>query len=147
MIASVLSSDQENNGDVLALTGASAALMLSNIPFPSAIAGVRVAHIDGQFVVNPTYKELEESKLDLVLAGTKSGIVMVECGAEAISESFVLDAIMFGHENIKKLVEAQEKLQAAVRPTKIEVSTKPLDAAIGSRVQQRVVLMSWYATT
>src|SRR3984893_11618016 len=85
IIALVLSADQENDTDVLAITGASAALALSEIPFQKTIAGVRIGLLDGKYIVNPTFKERKESKLDLVVAGTKDGLVMVEAGAKEVT--------------------------------------------------------------
>src|SRR5204863_6724104 len=86
IIALVLSADQENDTDVLAITGASAALALSDIPFEKTVAGVRVGLVDGQFVVNPTFEQRKQSRLDLVVAGSRDGIVMVEAGAKEVTE-------------------------------------------------------------
>jgi polyribonucleotide nucleotidyltransferase len=96
VIALVLSADQENDTDVLALTGASAALALSDIPFQKTIAGVRVGLLDGKFVVNPTFQQRKESKLDLVVAG-KDGLVMVEAGAKEVTEEQVVEALERAH--------------------------------------------------
>ena len=85
IIALVLSADQENDTDVLAITGASAALALSEIPFAKTIAGVRIGLVDGQYLVNPTFQQRKESKLDLVVAGSKDGLVMVEAGAKEVT--------------------------------------------------------------
>src|SRR6185369_12509259 len=93
IIALVLSADQENDTDVLAITGASAALALSDIPFEKTIAGVRVGLVDGQFVVNPTFEQRKQSRLDLVVAGSKDGIVMVEAGAKQVTEDEVVQAL------------------------------------------------------
>src|SRR6201987_3005955 len=90
IIALVLSADQENDTDVLAITGASAALALSEIPFQKTIAGVRVGLIDGEYVINPTFEQRKQSRLDLVVAGTRDGTVMVEAGAREVSEYQVL---------------------------------------------------------
>src|SRR5947209_18783381 len=93
IIALVLSADQENDTDVLALTGASAALALSDIPLQKTIAGVRVGLLDGQYVINPTFAQRKESKLDLMVAGTKDGLVMVEAGAKEVTEAQVVEAL------------------------------------------------------
>lgn len=103
IIAMVLSADQENDTDVLAITGASAALSLSEIPMERTIAGVRVGLVDGQFIVNPTFKERKESKLDLVVAGSKEGLVMVEAGAKEVSEAQVVQALETAHAAINRL--------------------------------------------
>ena len=111
VIALVLSADQENDPDVLALTGASFALAISDIPFPHPIASVRVGlSPDGQYVINPTYDELESSRLDLVVAGSADAVVMVEAGANEVGEAEVLEAILRGHDAIKTIVAAQNEL-------------------------------------
>ena len=96
IIALVLSADTENDTDVLAITGASAALALSEIPFEKTIAGVRVGLVDGQYVVNPTFEQRKQSKLDLVVAGSKDGLVMVEAGAKEVTEEQVVEALETG---------------------------------------------------
>src|SRR5256714_12927579 len=97
IIALVLSADAENDTDVLALTGASAALALSDIPFAKTIAGVRVGLVDGQYVINPTFEQRKRSKIDLVVAGSKDGIVMVEAGAKEVSEAQCVQALETAH--------------------------------------------------
>jgi len=115
VIALVLSADQQNDPDVLALTGASFALAVSDIPFPHPIAAVRVGLMpDGRYLINPTYPELESSRLDLVVAGSADAVVMVEAGATEVSESEMLEAIMRGHEAIKTIVAAQVELSAEI---------------------------------
>ncbi|MBF0498145.1 MAG: polyribonucleotide nucleotidyltransferase, partial [Deltaproteobacteria bacterium] len=110
LIATVLSMDQDNEPDVLAITGASAALAVSDIPFASPIAGIRLGRIDGKFVVNPSKADLEKSDLELVVAGSKDAIVMVEGGGAFIPEDEMLDAIFFAHQAMQPAIEAQEKL-------------------------------------
>ena len=97
IIALLLSADQDNDSDVLAITGASAALALSEIPFEKTIAGVRIGLIDGHYIVNPTFKQRKESKLDLVVAGSKDGLVMVEAGAKEATEEQVVEEIGRAH--------------------------------------------------
>src|SRR5499425_1452942 len=92
IIALVLSADQENDTDVLAITGASAALAISDIPFEKTIAGVRVGLVEGKYVINPTFEERRQSRLDLVVAGSKDGLVMVEAGAKEVTEEQVVEA-------------------------------------------------------
>src|SRR5512146_3258620 len=106
IIALVLSADQENDTDVLAITGASAALALSDIPFEKTIAGVRVGLVDGQYVVNPTFEQRKVSRLDLVVAGSKDGLVMVEAGAKEVTEAQVVEALEIAHASIKQIVDA-----------------------------------------
>src|SRR5471032_1269578 len=97
IIALVLSADSDNDTDVLALTGASAALSLAEIPFQKTIAGVRVGLVDGNYVINPTFAQRKESRLDLIIAGTNDGIVMVEAGAKEVSEAQVVEALSQAH--------------------------------------------------
>src|SRR5262245_15979753 len=104
IIALVLSADSENDTDVLAITGASAALALSEIPFEKTIAGVRVGLVNDQYVVNPTFEQRKQSKLDLVVAGSKDGLVMVEAGAKQVSEQQVVEALETAHAAIKQIV-------------------------------------------
>src|SRR6187401_1617092 len=101
IIALVLSADTENDTDVLAITGASAALALSEIPFQKTIAGVRVGLVDDQIVINPTFEQRKRSRLDLVVAGSKDGLVMVEAGANEVAEAKVVEALNAAHDAIK----------------------------------------------
>ncbi len=117
IVITVLSADQENDFDVLGITGASAALCISDLPFAGPVAAVRMGYIDDQLVVNPTETQLLDSKLDLVIAGTADAIMMVEAGANEVSEEVVVEALRAGHEAIQELVRLQEKLtQKAGRP-------------------------------
>src|SRR4051794_32752468 len=104
IIALVLSADNENDTDVLAITGASAALALSEIPFSKTIAGVRVGLVGGAYVINPTFKQRKDSKLDLIVAGSKDGLVMVEAGAREVTEEQVVGALDAAHTAIKQIV-------------------------------------------
>ena len=108
VIVTVLSADQENNPDILAIVGTSAALGISGIPFGGPVSAVRVGYIDDQFVVNPTFTQLNQSQLDLVVAGTKDAVIMVEAGAKEITEEIILEAIKFGQVINEEIVEAQE---------------------------------------
>jgi polyribonucleotide nucleotidyltransferase len=114
VIATVLSMDQEHEPDTLALVGASAALGLSDIPFAGPIAGVRVGRIDGEFVANPTVEQLADSDIELVIAGSRTGVIMVEGGANMVSEEEMLDAIFFGHQAMQPLIDIQEALKEAM---------------------------------
>src|SRR5579863_5492997 len=106
IVATVLSHDLENDPDIVALVGCSAALTLSGIPFFGPIAGTRVAYIDGQYVPNPTAAQTEESKLDLVVAGTAEGVLMVESEARELSEDVMLGAVTFGHAGFQPVIQA-----------------------------------------
>src|SRR5205814_5477345 len=109
VIASVISADPDNNPDVVAITGASCALYLSDIPFTTPIAGARIGLIDGRYIVNPTYDEIRESKLNLIVAGTEEAIVMVEAGAEEVSEAIMVEALMLAHKEINRLCRWQKE--------------------------------------
>lgn len=113
MIAMVLSMDQENDPDILAMVGASAALEISDIPFAGPIASVRVGRLDGQFKINPTIEELEKSDINIIVAGSKSGVVMVEGGGDIVTEADMLEAIFFGHQEMQPIIELQAKLREA----------------------------------
>ena len=112
IVATVLSADQENDPDVLAICGASAALEISNIPFCGPIAGVRVGRIDGQWVCNPTLTQLRASDINLVVAGSREGVVMVEGGGREIEEENLIEAIFFGHRSLQPILDLQEELKA-----------------------------------
>jgi polyribonucleotide nucleotidyltransferase len=126
VIATVLSMDQENDPDMLAMIGASAALEISDIPFSGPIAAMRVGRIDGVLKANPTIEELANSDLSVIVAGSKTGVVMVEGGADFISEKDMVDAIFFAHREMQPVIELQEKLkEAAGKPKRPHVSTEP----------------------
>ena len=110
VVLTVLSTDQENDPDMLALNGASAALSISDIPFEGPVGAVRVGRIDGQFVTNPTNSQLADSTLDLVVAGTRDAVMMVEAGAKILPEAVMADAIEYGQRELQKSIELQEKL-------------------------------------
>src|SRR6202142_1290544 len=117
IIAMVLSADPEQDPNSLAIAGAGAALAISDLPFPYVLGGVRVSMKDGQYVANPSYTEGRESKLNIVVAGTEEGIVMVEAGPQQVSESDVLGAIAFGHECCRKIAAAiRELVKVAGKP-------------------------------
>jgi polyribonucleotide nucleotidyltransferase len=121
VIASVISADPDNNPDVLAITGASLALYLSDIPFLEPIAGVRIGLIEGRYTVNPTYDEVRDSRLNLIVAGTEEAIVMVEAGAQEVSEEIMLEALMLAHKEINRLCRWQKQLYKALDIQKREV--------------------------
>ena len=110
IVATVLSVDQDNPPEIAGMIGASAALSISDIPFKGPIAGVRIGRIDGNFIVNPTVEEREKSDLNLTIAGSHDAVMMVEAGANELPEDVILDSIMFGHKEIQKLVEFQQKM-------------------------------------
>ncbi len=121
VVVTVYSSDMQHDGDVLGACAASAALMISNIPFDGPIAEVRVGRIDGKFIINPTHSELDVSDMDITLAGTDDSIVMVEGESLEISEADMLEALKYGHDAIKKLCAAQREIVSKLNPVKREV--------------------------
>src|SRR6476660_8914724 len=138
IIALVLSADTENDTDVLAITGASAALALSEIPFEKTIAGVRVGLVDDQFVVNPTFEQRKRSKLDLVVAGSADGIVMVEAGAREVSEAQVVVALETAHAAIKQIVAAIDALAKDAGKKKVQVQKKEIGHDFYREVEEKV---------
>lgn len=135
IVATAVSVDPDNAPDIPAMIGASCALSISDIPFEGPIAGVRVGMIDGQYIINPTIEQAKVSRLNLAVAGTKDAILMVEAGAKKISEDEMLDAIWFGHEEIKKLVEWQEKIMAEVGKPKMEVPVYEPPAELAAEIE------------
>jgi polyribonucleotide nucleotidyltransferase len=135
VIALVLSADLANDPDVLAMTGASTALHLSDIPFTTPVAAVRVGLIDGALLLNPTYQQMESSRLDLVVVASATEVVMVEAGASEVSESEVLDAIWFGQQHCKALVALQEELRAEAGKPKRAPKPKEIDAALAREIE------------
>jgi len=121
IVVTVLSTDQENDPDILAVSGASAAMTLSSIPFYGPIGAVRVGYVDGNLVLNPTLPQLNDSLLDLVVVSTKEAIVMIEAGAKEVSEEIVLEAIKFGHEANQEIIRFQEGLRQVYGKPKMEV--------------------------
>jgi len=134
VIAMVVSTDRENASDVLAMTGASTALHLSDIPWAGPYAGVRVGRVEGKLVVNPTFAERGNSDLDLVVACSRDAIVMVEGSAGEVGEEVIVDALMFAHKEVQPLIDLQEKLKAAVGKTKREFVPPAKDPVIVSKV-------------
>src|ERR1700683_4555293 len=138
VIAFVLSADSNNDPDVLGINGASAALTLSDIPFLGPIGAVRVGLVNGQFIVNPTYDEMRESLLNIMVVGTSDGIVMIESGAKEVSEEVVVDAIEFGHTEIKKICAALKDLQSKVGKKKRTVTPPELDEAYFKSLETKI---------
>ncbi len=136
VIASVISADPDNNPDVIAITGASCALFLSDIPFMNPIAGVRVGLIDGRYIINPTYDEVRESRLNLIVAGTEEAIVMVEAGAEEVSEEIMVEALMLAHKEINRLCRWQNELYKALEIQKREVVQPELNEEMLGEIQR-----------
>lgn len=129
--------DGENPLDILAVNTASAALMISDIPFAGPVGAVRVGMVDGEFVLNPTFTEQARSNLDLRIAGTRDAILMVECGANEISESKMVEALEYGHKAMQPLIDVQERMAAEVGKPKREYVAEVADTSLASRVIER----------
>jgi len=138
IIALVLSADSENDTDVLALTGASAALSLSEIPFEKTIAGVRVGLVDGQYVINPTFAQRKVSKLDLVVAGSKDGLVMVEAGAKEVTEAQVVEALSQAHAAIKQIIAGIDDMAKEAGKKKLAVPRKEVAADFYREIESKI---------
>ena len=134
VVANVLSLDPEVNPDIPALCGASAAVAIAGLPFSGPIGGARVGYIDGEFVLNPTLSQLKESALNLVVAGTRTAVLMVESGADILPEKVMLDSVLFGHEQMQPVIAAIEELAAEVGKPRWEVAPAPDTAALDSEV-------------
>jgi polyribonucleotide nucleotidyltransferase len=137
IVALLISADAENDSDVLAITGASAALTLSSIPFQKTVAGVRVGLVDGQYIINPTYAERRQSKMDLVVAGTADAIMMVEAGAKEATEEEMVGALEAAHQAIKKIAAAIGELKAEVGKKKKTVAAKTINADFHKEVEDK----------
>jgi len=138
VIAFVLSADTENDPDVAAINGASAALTISDIPFQGPIGAVRVGLVNGQFIVNPTYSEMRDSLLNIMVVGTADGIVMIESGAKEVKEETVVDAIEFGHAEIKKICAAINDLKAKSGKQKRQVAPPEFDQAYYNSLKKKI---------
>ncbi len=136
VITTVISADPDNNPDVVAITGASCALYLSDIPFPNPIAGVRVGLVDGRYVVNPTYDEVRDSRLNLIVAGTEEAIVMVEAGAHEVSEEIMVEALMLAHKEINRLCRWQKELYKALGVEKRAVEPAALNEEMLGEIER-----------
>ena len=137
IVGTVISADADNDPDVIAITGASCALYLSDIPFHTPIAGVRVGLIDGKYIINPTYDQRRESHLNLVVAGTEEAIVMVEAGALEVNEKIMVEALMLAHKEIKRLCLWQKELYKALEITKREFEAPVLDESLISEIESK----------
>jgi polyribonucleotide nucleotidyltransferase len=136
----VLSSDQENDADILGIIGSSIALSISEIPFYEPIAAVRVGRMDGNLVLNPTFSQLEESDINLVVAGTENNLVMVEGGCQEVSEEDLLSALDFGHKEIKKIIELQKKIIRDWGKEKPKVEPEPADPMLLEEVSKSALM-------
>ena len=137
VIAMVLSADTENDPDVSGINGASVALSVSDIPFHGPIGAVRVGRVNGEFIVNPTYDEQRSGDLNLMVVGTSEGIVMIESGAREVTEEVVVDAIEFGHQEVKKICAAINELVAKGRQAQAQGGTASRRSGVPRRTSQQ----------
>jgi len=140
IIAMVVSADTDYDPDVLAVTGAGCALALSEMPFLKTIAGVRVGRVDGQYVINPTFSQRRQSSLDLVIAGSADAIMMVEAGAQGVSEEDMLGALEAGHAAIKQIVAVIDDLASQAGKQKLTIAEKPSSAEFYREVEEKAYL-------
>jgi len=138
IVNTILSVDQDNSPEIAAMFASSLATSISKIPFDGPIAGVKVGRIEGKFVINPTAKQMEESDIDLTVAGTKYAINMVEAGARQVSEEDMLNALMFGHEAIKELVKFQEEIISEIGEEKMEYEALQVDDSLVKEIDKIV---------
>ncbi|HEY6874096.1 MAG TPA: polyribonucleotide nucleotidyltransferase [Geobacteraceae bacterium] len=136
IMATVLSADKDNDPGILSMIGASAALEVSDIPFFGPIAGVKVGRVDGRFVANPTAEELAQSDIEIVVAASKDAVIMVEGGANVVSEEDMLEAVFFGHEAVQPILAAQEELKRLAGVSKREIAPPVVDEALKGRVKE-----------
>jgi polyribonucleotide nucleotidyltransferase len=134
VVITVLSVDKENDPDVLGTVGASAALSISDVPFAGPVSSCRVGYIDGQYIVNPTFQQLEESQIDIVVAGTRNAIMMVEAGANEAPEEIILGAMEFAQAQNQLLIKLQDELVEALKPVKWEFNPAKLPEELKSKV-------------
>src|SRR5215831_7914448 len=137
VIAMVLSADSDYNPDVVGVVAGAAALYLSDIPFPTPIAAVRVGLMEGRLVTNPTYTDMKTSLLNLVVAGTEEAIVMVEAAAGEVSEETMLEAIQHGHDEVRKIVVAEKELFARMGLEKRQFVSPPRDEALYAEIRRK----------
>ncbi|MFZ3080626.1 MAG: polyribonucleotide nucleotidyltransferase, partial [Bellilinea sp.] len=133
-----VSADMENSLDILAVNAASAALMISDVPWEGPVGAVRIGRIGGEFVVNPTMEQREQSDLDLRLAGTRDAILMVECSANELPEDVMVKALTFGHQSLQPMIDVQEKMAAEIGKAKRAIEIKSLDESLIDLVRVRV---------
>lgn len=136
IVVTVLSADQENEPEILSIIGASAALGISDIPFDGPVGATRVGYIDGEFILNPTFSQLTESALDLVVAGTKEAVVMIEAGAREVPEEVILEAVKFGQEANQEVIRLQEDFIQTCGKPKIQIQVEELPSELEAKVEE-----------
>src|SRR5690625_4956220 len=138
VISTVMSVDQNCSSEIAAMIGSSIALSISDIPFNGPIAGINVGRVDGEFIINPSIEEQEKSDLDITVAGPKDAINMVEAGADELSEDIILEAIMFAHDEIVRLVEFQENIVTELNVQKSEIKISEVNEDLEKEVTAKI---------
>ena len=138
VISTTLSSDQSNTFDVISIIGASVALSISDIPFEGPISATRIGYNNNQYIVNPTYSEMDESSLDLLIVGSKSGVVMIECGSNEVDEEIVIEAIKLAQETNNKIIELQEEFIKKVGKAKIDFNTEKYPEELKNTIESKI---------
>ena len=137
IVAMVLSADSENDPDVIAITAASAAAFISDLPFPTPVAAVRVGLLEGKFVANPTVAEQKTSLLNIVVVASEDAIVMIEAGGSEVNEDTVADALQFGHDEVKRIIASIRELHGQVKPVKVTVPPLAFDENLAREIEQK----------
>lgn len=143
IIVTALSADQENDHDILAIVGASAALSISDIPFMGPIGACRIGYLDGEFIINPTFAQRRQTTLDLVVASTKEAVVMVECGAKEVPEELVIEAMTLAQQVNQEVIALQEEMAAQVGKAKVSWEPLTIDPQVKEAVHQWISTQSW----
>ena len=139
VIVTPLSHDQENHADILSVIAASAALTISDVPWEGPIGAVRVGLIDGEFVVNPTIPQMEDSLLDLRMAGTADAVIMVEAGAKEVDEETMVRALTFGHQSMQDVIAVQNQMREAIGKAKRDYPKASIDETLAQEVESRIM--------
>ena len=137
IVAMVLSADSENDPDMIGITAASAAAYISDLPFTTPIAAVRIGLVEGKMVANPTTAEQKTSLLNIIVVATEEAIVMIEAGAIEVSEDTVADALQFGHDQVKHIIRAIRELHDQLKPNKVTVPPLPFDEALAAEIEKK----------
>src|SRR5581483_7353127 len=139
IIMTALSADQEHFIDIMSIIGASAALTISDIPFQGPVGAVRVGYIDGRYVMNPTASQMEQSILDLRLAGTREAVIMIEAGASEVTEELMVEAIYAGHQAFQPIIDLQAQMRAEIGKPKATVPLFTVNEAVKQAVHAKIV--------
>jgi len=138
VVLTILSADLTNDPDILGITAASAALLQTGVPFKGPVAGIRISRLDGQFIINPTYEQREHSELDLVIAGTKDAVMMIEASANEVPEEIVLQAIEFGHKALQPAIRLQQEMAQTLQVQQMTVAAQEPSAKLQEQIESKI---------